>query len=203
MCDATAMFGANVLLQLGGAIVKSSSDMSAYNKKVRAANAQAEAINKSVVFKYSINGLQQQQIEDQAAIKEGQSRMKLNAASGEAAAAAATGGVTGNSVRQLFRAYAVATGTDIAGFEADADSQINQAQQEKRSTQMSAQNQILAIKEGLPDDPTMGIIGNFVGAALGIGSSFVSNTTPITDKSARTGGLFGNGGVLGTGRTWG
>jgi hypothetical protein len=203
LCDATAIFAGQTLLQIGGAFVKSSQDMAAYNKKIAAANAQAEAVNKSTVFKYSLSGLQQQQIEDQATVREGQARTKLNAATGEAAAAAGSGGVTGNSVRQLFRSYAAATGNDIMNIEADKDSQINQAQQTKRADQMSSQNQLLAIKLGLPDDPTMGIIGNFIGAALGVGKSFMDNTTPITDKSQRTGGIFGNGGILGTGRAWG
>jgi hypothetical protein len=200
MCDATAIFAGSTLLQLGGAFMKSSSDMSGYNKKIRAANAQADAIDKSTVFKYSMTGLQQQQVQNQATVKEGQSRDKLVAATGAASAAAASGGVTGNSVSELYRSFAVATGKDIMSTEADAAGQVGQAQNEKRADEMSAKNQLLAISMGLPDDPTPGIIGNFIGAALGIGNSFMTNTTPVKNG---TGGLFGSGGFAGTGRSFG
>jgi hypothetical protein len=183
--------------------MKSSADMSAYNKKIDAANAEADAINKSTIFKYSMTGLQQGQVQNQATIKEGQARTKLEAAEGEAAAAAGSGGVSGNSVLQLYRSYKVATGSDIMSLEADEQGQIAQAQGQKRGDQMSAENQILGIKEGLPSDPTPGIIGNFIGAALGVSNTFMKDTTRITDKSQMTGGLFGSGGFLGTGQRFG
>lgn len=194
------IFAASAGIQLLGALTKSNSDMTAYNRKVVAANAEADAIEKSTVFKYQLSGLQQQQIQNQATIREGQSRDKLAGATGEAAAAAASGGVTGNSVRELFRSFAVATGKDIMNTEADKDAQVTQVQNEKRANQMSAQNQILGLYEGLPADPSSSIIGNYVGAALGIGKSFMDYTTPATTK---TGGLFGNGGFLGMGREFG
>lgn len=200
MCNPGAMFAASAAMSLASAAVKSGSDMSAYNKKIAGANAQAEAINKSTVFKYSMTGLQQQQIEDQATIREGQARDKLSAAQGQASAAAASGGVTGNSVLQLFRSFAVATGKDIMNIESDQRGQLAQAQGEKRADEMSAKNQLLAIKNGLPDDPTSSMVGNFVGAALGVGKSFMDNTTAVKDG---TGGLFGSGGFMGLGRSFG
>ena len=45
MCDATAMFGAQTALQIGGAIIGSQSDMNQYNKKISAINDEALAIN--------------------------------------------------------------------------------------------------------------------------------------------------------------
>lgn len=200
MCDPTALFAGQALLAIGGAVMKSSSDMSTYNKKIGAANAEADAIEKSTIFKYQVTGLQQQQVENQATIKEGQSRDRLSAATGEAEAAAAGGGVTGNSVRELYRTFAVATGKDIMNTESDEQNQLQQGQLEKTADQKSSQNQLLGLYEGLPSDPTPGIIGNFIGAALGIGKDFMADTTSVKNGS---GGLFGNGGFAGTGRSFG
>jgi hypothetical protein len=74
-------------------------------------------------------------------------------------------------------------------IEADANNQIGQAQNQKKADQMSAQNQLLAIKNGLPDDPSASMVGNLVGAALGVGDSFMKYTTP--DKTAFFGRSFG------------
>lgn len=202
MCDAGALFGAQTLLALGGAIVKSNSDMAAYNKKVKAANAQGDAVVRSTILNYAMDGLQEQQVQNQEVVKEGQARDKLVAATGEAAGAAASSGVTGNSVEDLFRSYATATGKDIMLARSDAKAQIAQGEAQKRGQQMSAKNQLLSIAEGLPDDPTNSIVGNFIGAALGVGNAFAQNTTKLTG-AARTGGVFGNGGFLGMGREFG
>jgi len=199
ICDASVLFGASALMSIAGAITKSSSDMASYDRKIEAANAEADAINRSTIFKYATAGLQEMQVQNQATVKEGQARERLSGAEGEAAAAAGGGGVTGSSVQQLYRAYNVATGSDIMNLESDEKGQIGQAEDEKKSDQMSAQNQILSIKEGLPSDPTNSIIGNYVGAALGIGASFMKDTTPVTNGS---GGLFNAGGILGIGRAW-
>jgi hypothetical protein len=196
------MFAASAALSLAQAGVSASNKQSAYGRSIEAASAEADAINKSTIFKYQTEGLKQQQIENQAAVKEGQARMKLSGAEGEAAAAAGTGGVTGNSVQQLYRAFNVATGNDVMNLEADEKGQLDQAQSEKRAAQMSAENQILGLKESLPQDPSSSIVGDAVGAALGIGKAFVSNTTPVTGAAA-SGGLFGHGGILGIGRDWG
>jgi hypothetical protein len=109
--------------------------------------------------------------------------------------------VTGNSVRQLYRSFNVAAGNDVMNIEADEQGKIAQAQSEKRATQMSAQNQILGIKERLPQDPSTSIMGDFLGAALGVGKAFMANTTKV--PTGTTGGLFGGGGILGLGRDWG
>ncbi|SKA17784.1 hypothetical protein SAMN02745126_04006 [Enhydrobacter aerosaccus] len=160
--------------------------MSAYNKKVNAANAAADAIDKSTVFQYAMDGLQEIQVQNQAQIKEGQARTKLDAATGEAAGAAASGGVTGNSVQELFRTYAVATGKDISNIRSDAEGQIAQGEAQKKGQQMSAQNQILNIAEGLPDNPSNAIVGNFIAAGLGIAKDYMADTTSTPGR-----GIFG------------
>jgi hypothetical protein len=197
------MFAVSTAISLAQASASASSKSAAYGKSIQAANAEADAINKSTVFKYATQGLQEQQIQNEATIKEGQERLKLSGAEGEAAAAAASGGVTGNSVRELYRTFNVATGNDVMNIEADEQGKIAQAESEKRATQMSAKNQILGVKEALPENPSTSIMGDMVGAALGVGKSFMSNTTKITDPSQMTGGLFGGGGILGLGRSWG
>jgi hypothetical protein len=201
MCDPTVMFAASTAMSLASAAVSAGSKSSAYGRSIAAANAEADAINKSTVFKYATQGLQEQQIQNEGTIKEGQARLKLSGAEGEAAAAAGSGGVTGNSVRQLYRSFNVAAGNDVMNIEADEQGKIAQAQSEKRATQMSAQNQILGIKERLPQDPSTSIMGDFLGAALGVGKAFMANTTKV--PTGTTGGLFGGGGILGLGRDWG
>jgi hypothetical protein len=107
-------------------------------------------------------------------------------------------------VAELFRSYAVATGKDIMAERAAARTQMAQGQLDKTSRQMSAQNQILGLKEGLPAAPTpvTNTLGSIFGAALGIGKDFMQDTTKLTGAAAN-GGIFGSGGILGIGRDWG
>jgi hypothetical protein len=90
-----------------------SSKQSAYGKSIAAANQEADAINRSTIFKYATQGLQEQQIQNEGTIKEGQERLKLSGAEGEAAAAAGSGGVTGSSVRELYRRHLSPGGTRL------------------------------------------------------------------------------------------
>jgi hypothetical protein len=188
-------------MQLGGALIGSQQDYSQYNKKVNAINDEADAINKSTVFKYQMNGLQQQQIQDKATVEEGQARSKEQAAEGSAEAAAASGGVSGNSVNALIRGFKIATGKDIGWMQTDADNQTRQSMMQSKGSEMDARSQITNLKNNLPSDPSNSVMGRFFGAALGIGKSFVDTTTPVTRGT--TGGLFGGGGILGSGRQFG
>jgi hypothetical protein len=196
------MFAASAGMQVLGAVTKGNNDQSVYNQKMRAADAQIDAIKKSTIFTYAQDNLQAQQVQNRAAVEEGGMRLKDDATSGEAAASAADGGVTGNSVTALMRSFKVATGTEIANTEADAQGQIGQTQANQKGAYVSANNQIAGVVAGEPLDPSNAIMGHYFDAALGIGKSFMDGTTKV-GASNNTGGLFGSGGFLGTGRQFG
>jgi hypothetical protein len=196
-------------LSLGGSLIsgnaQATQQINAYNQRVNAANAEADAINKSTIFTYAMNNLKGEQIENQADVEEEQARDKLYATSGEATATATSSGITGNSVADLLESYRVATGKDISGIGATASGQLQQVAAENKGTQMGAQNQILGLKEGIglaPDTSTT-MLSNIISGVLGVGKAYMDNTAPITDKSQQTGGLFGGGGFLGAGRQFG
>lgn len=203
MCSfAAGMFGVSALMQIGGAIAKGSAANDDYSRKVAAINAEADALNKSTAFNYNLDNLQEMQIQNQGQTQEGQAQTKLLAATGEAAGAAASSGVSGNSVQDLYRSYAVATGKDIMAIRANVKGQMGQAEAQKQQQNMDAKNKLLALKEGLPQNPASSIIGNYVSAALGVGKDFMADTTAVS-SSKSTGGLFGQGGFLGVGRDFG
>jgi hypothetical protein len=195
------MFAVSAAMSVASAAAGASSDQAAYNKKIGQANQQIDAIQKSTIFTYAQNGLQQQQIENKATLQEGQARLRDDSAKGEASAAAADGGVSGNSVGALMRSFGTATGTDIAGYEADKSGQIAQSRANSKGAEMSGNNQINGIVAGLPADPSTAIMGRYFSAALGVGKSFLDNTTPATKGD--TSGLFGSGGLMGIGRNFG
>ena len=163
------------------------SDMSDYNKKVGAINAEAEAINKSTVFKYQLSNLQAQQIQDKRAAETGNLKAKLTEAIGSGEAAAATGGVEGNSVTALLNGFRAATGKDLMYVDQQADNELTQVEMDKRGIKMDADNRKQSVRNQLPDDPTSKIVGRFIGAALNIGDSYIKNSTKTSDGS----GLFG------------
>lgn len=203
MCDfGSAMFAVSAGIQILGAVTKGTTDRTTYNAKMRTANQQIDAIQKSTIFTYAQDNLQSQQIQNKATVTEGTDRLKDTAASGEAVAAAADGGVSGNSVAELMRSFHVATGTEIANTDADASGQIGQTQAHSKGAYMSANNQIGGVIAGEPADPSQAILGHYFDAALGIGKSFLDNTTKVGTANS-TGGLFGGGGILGSGRQFG
>jgi hypothetical protein len=200
------MFGAQALMSLGGALIGAQSQanqsIQQYNQRVYAANAEADAINRSTVFTYAMNNLKASQVENQADVEEEQARGKLYAATGEARAAAASGGVTGNSVAALLESYRIATGKDLSGIRSNAEGEAAQTQAENKGAQLSAKNQIFGLKEGIGIAPNTSstMVSSMISGALGVGKAFVDNTTPIKNG---TGGLFGSGGFLGIGRQFG
>lgn len=181
------MFAGQTVLALGSAFMGAQSDMNQYNRKVRAINDEADALEKSLVFQYQLDGLRQQQAQDQAVIKKGESRLRLTEATGEAAAAAASGGVEGLSVDRLIRSFAVATGKDIGNTEAEKDNEVRQVTLEKKGQSMTAWNRLQSLKNEVPEDPTNKMIGRFFSAAFGVGDAYLKNTT----KSPSGGGFLG------------
>ena len=167
------------------------SDTQSYNKKLRAIQAENDAINKSTAFKYQLTQLQKQQIQDREAAQIGEARMKLAEASGTGLAAAATGGVEGNSVQALLNGFAVATGKDIMVAEQQADNEIAQVSAEERGIFMDANNRKVTLRNQMPDDPTAKIVGRFLNAAMGVGQSYMQNTVRTHDGSGLFGRRFG------------
>lgn len=186
MCEPTTMFAISTAASLGSAIMGSSQDATDYNKKIKAIGDEADAINRSTAFKYQLTQLQKQQIQDREAAQIGEARMKLAEASGTGLAAAATGGVEGNSVQALLNGFAVATGKDIMVAEQQADNEIAQVSAEERGIFMDASNRKITLRNQVPDDPTAKIAGRFLTAAMGIGQSYASLSTPVTDKDGKT-----------------
>lgn len=189
MCSAEGMFGLQSVMQIGGAMVGSSSDASNYNRQMRAINNEADAINKSTIFKYQQQSLQEQEIQDKTNIDIANMRSSEAAATGTATAAAATGGVEGNSVAALNNTFRVATGHDISIANLSNDNQVGELEQEKHGTTLDAANRLQSLRDARPEDPSNKMIGRYLGAALGVGQSFLANTTK--DPSAFLGRRFG------------
>lgn len=185
------MFAATTAASLGSALVGADGDVSDYNKKMKAIGDEADAINRSTAFKYQLTQLSKQQIQDREAAQIGEARMKLAEASGTGLAAAATGGVEGNSVQALLSGFAVATGKDIMVAEQQADNEIAQVSAEERGIFMDASNRKITLRNQIPDDPTAKIAGRFLNAAMGIGQSYIANTTKTADGSGLFGRRFG------------
>lgn len=165
-------------------------DQDAYNRKVRAINEEAEAINRSTIFTYKLQQLQQQQIQDRTTAQVADERLKLAEASGTGLAAAASGGVEGNSVQALLRNFDVITGKNISGIMTQGDNEIAQSRFEMKGTEMNARNRMASLNNEIPDDPASKIVGRLVGASLGIADSYLRNTTRV-DKGDPSRGLFG------------
>lgn len=192
MCGPEYMFAAQTAASLGGAVIGAGDDQAQYqkairqrNKKIKAINEEAEAIDKSTIFKYQLSNLQQQQIQDQAAAKVGDARLKLAEALGTGTAAAATGGVEGNSVQQLLNSFAVSTGRDVMFAEAQGENEIAQSRAEQKGFELDATSRKTALRNQIPDypdDPTTKILGRFMTAAFQTGSAYFNSTTPVTGK---------------------
>lgn len=165
------------------------SDQEAYNRKVRAVDEEAEAINRSTIFTYKLQQLQQQQIQDRTTAQVADERLKLAEASGTGMAAAASGGVEGNSVQALLRNFDVVTGKNISGIKTQGDNEIAQSRFEMKGTELSARNRMAALNNEIPDNPAGKLVGRLVGASLGIANSYLANTTRV--GKGESGGLFG------------
>ncbi len=189
MCNPAVIFGAQVAGQLAGAIFGGQQDMAAYNRKIKAVNEEGEAITRSTIFQYRLGQLQQQQIQDKTTLQVADEKLRLAEAEGTGLAAAASGGVEGNSVQALLRNFSVITGKNITGIRTQGDNEVAQSRAEMKGVELNARNRMLGLKHEIPDDPSMKIAGRFIGAALGIGDSFLSNTTKV-DKG-ESGGFFG------------
>lgn len=186
MCYVAALFAAQAAGSIFGAVAGASEDQAAYAKKTKAINDEAEAINRSTIFNYKLQQLQQQQIEDRTTAQVADERLKLADATGTGIAAAASGGVEGNSVQALLRNFDVVTGKNISGIKTQGDNEIAQSRFEMKGTELNARNRRQGIDNERPNDPSSKIMGRFVGAALGIASSYVSNTTKTPGS-----GMFG------------
>lgn len=186
LCDPAYLFAAQTAGNLFGAVLGAKQDVDAYNKKVNAINEEGEAINRSTIFQYKLQQLQQQQIEDRTTAQVSDERLKLAEASGAGLAAAAGGGVEGNSVQALMRNFDVITGKNISGIKTEGDNALAQSRFEMKGTELNARNRMIGLRNEIPDDPSTKIIGRFVGAGLGIASSYISNTTKTPGS-----GLFG------------
>lgn len=187
MCDPVSLFAASTVASLGSAALGGQSDYAEYDKKVRAINAEAEAINKSTIFKYQLSNLQAQQIQDKRAAETGRLKTKLTEAIGSGEAAAATGGVEGNSVTSLLNGFRAASGKDLMYVDQQADNELTQVEMDKRGIKMDADNRKQSVRNQIPDDPTSKVVGRFIGAALNIGDSYIKQSTKTSDGS----GLFG------------
>lgn len=192
MCGAEYMFAAQTAASLGGALIGAGDDQNQYakavrqrNKKIKAINEEASAIDKSTIFKYQLASLQQTQIQDQVAAKTGDARLKLAEAVGTGTAAAATGGVEGNSVQALLNSFAVSTGRDIMFADQQGDNEIAQSQAEQKGFELDATSRKTALRNQIPempDDPTTKILGRFMTSAFQIGGAYYNSTTPVTGK---------------------
>lgn len=163
------------------------SDAGEYDKKVKALNAEGDALMKSTIFKYQMTSLAQQQAQDKAQIEVGEKELALVDTKGTAAAAAATAGVEGLSVDALLRSFDAATGNDIALTYLQRDNEVSQSRAEQKGINMDATNRLTSLKQQVPDDPSTKMLGRLFSAAFQVGGSYVQNTTKTADGS----GLFG------------
>lgn len=164
-----------------------SGDAAEYDKKVKAINAEGDALKKSTIFKYAMTSLAQQQMQDKAQIEVGQKELALVDAKGTAGAAAATSGVEGHSVDALLRSFDVSTGSDIALTYLQRDNEIAQSRAEQKGIEMDTTNRLVSLKQQKPEDPSMKMLGRLFNAAFQVGGSYIQNTTKTADGS----GLFG------------
>lgn len=192
LCSVGAgMMGVSALGNIAGAVMGGQSDAADYNKKMDALNHEADAINKSTIFKYQQQSLAEQEIQDKTSIDIDNLKTSARAAEGTATAAAATGGVEGNSVEALRNGFLVATGKDIGVAKLSERNQIGQLEQEKHGTTMDAANRKQALRDQIPENPSGKIMGRYLGAALGIGGDYMKFTTKTDDGSGFLGRKFG------------
>lgn len=202
MCEPTSamMFAATSAMAIGQAAMGASSDAQAaalkgreYNRKIAAINAEADAINKSTVFKYQMTNLQQQQIQDKAVLEDADIKRDLATAKGTGVAAAASAGIEGNSVQQLLTGFDVSTGHDLSAVYLQRDNEIAQSRAEQKGFQMDAANRKTSLRHQIPeapqDDLGMKLLSRSLTAAFQIGGSYMQNTTK--DPSAFLGRRFG------------
>lgn len=183
------MFAASTAASLGSAVMGAVGDANEHDKKVRAINAEGDALKKSTIFKYQMTSLAQQQMQDKAQIEVAQKELALSDAKGTAGAAAATSGVEGHSVDALLRSFDAATGGDIALTYLQRDNEVAQSRAEQKGIEMDTTNRLTSLKQQVPDDPSMKMLGRLFGAAFQIGGSYAQYTTPVPKG--------GKGGFLG------
>ena len=191
MCDPVSMFAATSAASLGSALMGANSDAAEYDKKVKALNAEGDALMKSTIFKYQMTSLAQQQAQDKAQIEVGEKKLALSDTKGTAGAAAATAGVEGLSVDALLRGYDVATGSDIALTYLQRDNEVAQSRAEQKGINMDATNRLTSLKQQVPDDPTTKMLGRLFGAAFNIGGAYAQYTTPVKNPDGSTSRRFG------------
>lgn len=189
MCGAEGMFGAQAAMSIGSAFLGAQGDTRDYNRRMNALNTEADAVNKSVAFKYALSQLQETQAQNRAAIEAGEKIKAGREAVGTASAGAASSGVEGNSVQALLTAFDVSTGNDVSNVFLQRDNEITQARMEQRGFQMDADARLTSLRQQVPDDPSTRIMARFLNSALQVGGAFVANSTP--DKSALLGRRFG------------
>lgn len=107
----------------------------------------------------------------------GQKELALVDAKGTAGAAAATAGVEGHSVDALLRSFDTATGGDIALTYLQRDNEIAQSRAEQKGIEMDTTNRLTSVKQQVPEDPSMKMLGRLFNAAFQVGGSYIQNTT--------------------------
>lgn len=187
--SAEYLFAAQAAVSLGSAFLGAQGDTKDYNKRVSAINAEADAINRSTIFRYQMSQLQQQQSQDRAAIEVGDRLKAMREATGTAGAAAATSGIEGPSVEALLTSYEVATGSDLSNIRLQRDNEIAQSRAEMRGFEMDARNRLTSLQQQIPEDPSTKIMSRFLNSAFQVGSAFIQNTT--AEKTALLGRRFG------------
>lgn len=165
-------------------------DQQDYNKKVRAINAEGDAINRSTIFRYQMTNFQQQQIEDKATIEAADEKRKLLEAKGTGQAAATSAGIEGPSVQALLTSFDVATGNDISSTYLQRDNEIAQSRAEQKGTEMDSKNRLISLAQQQPDDPTMKQLGRFFNAAFQTGGAYAQYTTPTKNPDGSTSRRF-------------
>lgn len=185
------MFAATAAASFGSAFIGAQGDVSNYNRQVGAINSEADAVNRSLIFKYQMGQLQQQQIQDRAVIDAGDRRKALLEAKGSAEAGAATAGIEGPSVEALLTSYDVATGSDLSAIYLQRDNEIAQSRAEAKGYQMDAKNRLVSLNNQLPEDPSMKIVGRFLNAAFQTGGAYAQYTTPVKNPDGSTSRRFG------------
>lgn len=154
--------------------------------------AERDAIKNSVIFKYQMTNLQQQQIQDKATVDVADINKGLVTAKGTASAAATSAGVEGNSVQALLNSFDVATGSDISTTYLQRDNEIAQSRAEQKGIEMDANNRMISLKHQEPIDPpspSTKIMGRMFNAALQVGGAYAQYTTPV--PKGETGGFMG------------
>lgn len=140
MCDPVSMMATSIAISAVQAGVQ-------YDSTRAAANKQADATRANFYANDAASQVQQNQIGEQASQQVSERARQAMIERGKLRAIQADSGVGGNSAERGFADINFGANQDIATLEANRDNSVAQAQRNKESGLMQANNQLAAIKQ--------------------------------------------------------